>query len=821
MEKMASLARPLQLTAPAAAAAFLFVACGGGDPAPVEPPQHSEYKSEIRWTPYGVAHVKADDYGGLGYGAAYAQIKHRECEFFDRVLVTSGRQAFFNGPGTNDANINNDFYYGFLRTKVQAWLDGPADSLDTPSKNARDLMRGWVAGINRYLKEINGADGITDPRCKGASYIRPITELDAWMHVATYNGQSQTTNAVGIGSAVPPGAPVPTSCPANAVTTESRSRALPLAGSRTLPLAEDDIREVSGDSGSNALAVGRQMMKSGVGSALLTNPHWRWSGSQRYFNIHLTIPGELDAMGVARDTLPFILFGHNQNLAWTRTVSTSSRLGYWGLTLDPQDPTSYLYEGQYRKMTSTCVTIDVLQPDGSISKAERPIYETVWGPVVRTATFTWTAQKAYAFMSAVTDLSGVRVLDEHIAFLKSTDVKDQAAILHKYGATSGNQIVVDKHGDIFLGDIGGTPGVTAAQVSGTTGAGCLDPQLGASNWANGVPVFDGSRASCAWQGAPGAPKGLAGNQAPHVFRQDYISQSNQNYWLLNTKVRIEGYARNFGPPTGTNPGLRAQLGFKMAEERIAGTDGLPGTGFDAETLKSMMYDNRVLSAELARDALVSRCEQANHTWNGVDLKFACDTLKAWDMRYNTSSRGAAIWRQFRANGGLVFDVPFDPNLPFTTPNTLSATSPAVMDALATAVTQLQTNNIPLDAPLGDIQRLTRQGESIPMHGGQAADGAWNIMPLSGGLQPNVGYTVNGSGSGTTWIMAIEFDEKGPKTADTILVYSQSENPESVHFKDQTKLYSSYGWLPHHFKDADINAVLVKREEISEPISASQ
>jgi acyl-homoserine-lactone acylase len=786
---------------------LVITGCGGGsDPVPVAP--QPEYKAQIRWTPYGVAHVKADDYAGLGYGAAYAQIRHRECELFDRTLATSGRRALIDGPGTNEANVNNDVYYTFLRTKVQGWLDGPVESIDTPSKNARDLMRGWAAGINRYLKEIGGADGITDPRCKGKAYIRPITELDAWMHVATYNGLAQTNNQVGIATAIPPGAVFPTTCSAPAAArSETAARGAP-------PLAADDIPDVSGDSGSNAYAAGRLSTKNGRG-ALLANPHWNWSGSQRYFNIHLIIPGEMDVMGVARDTMPFIIFGHNQNVAWNRTVSTSSRLGYWGLTLNPQDPTSYMYEGQYREMSSTCFSVDVLQADGTVAKSHRLIYETVWGPVVRTANFPWTAQKAYAFRTAIADLSGVKVLDEHIGFMKSTDVKDMANVLNKYGSVSGYQMAADSNGDMFVGDIGGVPGVTAAQVSGTTGAGCLDVDRGAASWANGIPVFDGSRAACAWQGDPGAPSGIAGlATAPHVFRQDYISQSNQSYWLFNPKFRLEGFPRIFGTER-TNPGLRAQMGFKMAEERMAGTDGLPGKGFDRETFKSIMYSNRLLSSELARDGLVSRCEQANYAWNGVDLRLACDTLRTWDLRYNASSRGAAIWRQFRANGGLVFDVPFDPNLPFTTPNTLSATSPAVMNALATAVTQLQAANISLDAKLGDIQGLTRQGEYIPFHGGGAADGTYNVVPLTA-LQNTAGYPINQSGSGITFVMAVEFTDDGPK-ADTILPYSQSERADSPHHKDQTKLYSTYGWVPHYFKEAEINAVLVKQEDIREPI----
>lgn len=37
-----------------------------------EAPSLSTYDAEIRWTSYGIPHVKAEDWASLGYGFAYA-----------------------------------------------------------------------------------------------------------------------------------------------------------------------------------------------------------------------------------------------------------------------------------------------------------------------------------------------------------------------------------------------------------------------------------------------------------------------------------------------------------------------------------------------------------------------------------------------------------------------------------------------------------------------------------------------------------------------------------------------------------------------------
>ena len=41
-------------------------------------------------------------------------------------------------------------------------------------------VRGYVAGYNRYLHDVGGPNGVSDPTCKGKPWVTPITELDAY-----------------------------------------------------------------------------------------------------------------------------------------------------------------------------------------------------------------------------------------------------------------------------------------------------------------------------------------------------------------------------------------------------------------------------------------------------------------------------------------------------------------------------------------------------------------------------------------------------------------------------------------------------------------
>ena len=82
--------------------------------------------------------------------------------------------------------------------------------------------------------------------------------------------------------------------------------------------------------GSNAVAVGRSLSRSGRG-ILLGNPHYPWQGSSRFHLIHLTIPDELDVMGVSLLNTNRVAIGFNKDIAWTHTVSTRLGLPYTSL----------------------------------------------------------------------------------------------------------------------------------------------------------------------------------------------------------------------------------------------------------------------------------------------------------------------------------------------------------------------------------------------------------------------------------------------------------------------------------------------------------
>ena len=83
--------------------------------------------------------------------------------------------------------------------------------------------------------------------------------------------------------------------------------------------------------GSNGLAVGSEDATNG-GGVVLANPHFPWHGSERFWEMNVEVPGKYHATGAGIWGLPGINIGHNQDVAWTHTVSTNTTVTFWYLT---------------------------------------------------------------------------------------------------------------------------------------------------------------------------------------------------------------------------------------------------------------------------------------------------------------------------------------------------------------------------------------------------------------------------------------------------------------------------------------------------------
>jgi acyl-homoserine-lactone acylase len=232
-------------------------------------------------------------------------------------------------------------------------------------------------------------------------------------------------------------------------------------------------------------------------------------------------------------------------------------------------------------------------------------------------------------------------------------------------------------------------------------------------------------------------------------------------------------------------------------------------------MQGMVFNDRQYAGELTRDDLVAMCRSFNGsapTSGGgtVATGRACDVLAAWDLHENLGSRGALLFRRFwehatanpasPAPGPSPWKVPFDPADPVNTPNTLNTDSPQVKSALGDAINDLAAANIPIDAPLGEHQVATRNGVRIPIHGGPGTDGDFDAINVK--WAAGKGVTEPEHGSSYVQVVTWKSGSSCPD-ARTILTYSESTNPGSPFYADQTKLFSRKKWVTDLFCTAAV------------------
>ncbi len=132
--------------------------------------------------------------------------------------------------------------------------------------------------------------------------------------------------------------------------------------------------------GSNGLAVGGEDATNG-GGVVLANPHFPWHGSERFWEMNVEIPGKYHAIGAGIWGLPGINIGHNQDVAWTHTVSTNTTVTFWELLTAAGHPTEYIYKGKTVKMKTRTVTVEALE-HGELVPRTGTLYYSHYGPVI-------------------------------------------------------------------------------------------------------------------------------------------------------------------------------------------------------------------------------------------------------------------------------------------------------------------------------------------------------------------------------------------------------------------------------------------------------
>lgn len=765
----------------------------------------ASYEATIRRTSYGIPHIVAKDLGSLGFGEGYAFAQDHLCSMADQVVRARGERAKYFGRGDKDSNLNSDVAMKAIRVAELG-----AEDVRKGPPEVRDWLSGYAAGYNSYLAKVTPA-GVAG-WCRGEAWVRPITAEDV-----AARGRLVILTLPAFASMIATAAP-------------------PQTGAAPADVELPDLDAAL----SNGWAIGKERSETRRGM-LLANPHYPWVGANRFWEKHLTVPGLLDVYGVGLLGIPGVAIGFNRHVAWTHTVSAGARYTGYALKLVPGQPTSYVYDGRARAMTSREVTVEVRQADGTLTTVPRVVYFSHHGPVINFPGLPWTTERAIAVRDANADND--EALQAWLAMGRAASLDDlKRAQGHPGGIPFVNTIAASDDGRALYVDASSAPYLSAETIASWRARLAGDEDTRAASTRN-LMLLDGSDSRSEWVSDVRArdPGIVPVELAPQVERTDYVFNANDSYWISNARAPLTGFSPVHGSEA-TPRSLRTRMNARLLDDPSpsgpAGADGR----FSLEEAAAAAFSNRSMSAELLKAALVARCratpERAieNRT---VSLTTACGVLGAWNGTYDLDSRGAVLWREFVTQfrgpdftrAGKLFARDFDPADPLGTPRELARADggedPA-LDALARAVLVLDQAGLRVDAPLGQVQAAERGGKRIPIHGDLGGEEGIanfvNFAPNDSTLEPDApqaeavagsryltraGYRVN---RGSSFVMVLAFTDRGPR-ARALLTYGQSGDPQSPHFSDQTELFSRKAWREVLFTEEQILADPNLRTEV--------
>jgi acyl-homoserine-lactone acylase len=797
----------------------------------------NNYAADVKRTQYGIPHITAHDWGSLGFGYGYAFAQDNYCTLLRGIISARGESSRWFGEV--EGNTDNDFIYTLLNGDEERMR---REWVDVQPRYVQQLVRGYADGLNHYV-EVTGSANL--PRdCRNAPWVFAITDVDILRYLRKVALQASTDNALARAMIM-------------ATRGPSRSGQMhPKTNHRKTnvkPLTEEDVDAIKGGmyqlrapmldmsgSGSNAYALGREVTQSGRGM-LLGNPHYPWTGTSLFYEVHLTYPGVYDAMGASLFGMPMVNAGFNRDIAWTHTVSVATRFSLFELKINPDNLLQYQYGSDvdgnpvWRDISVEPVTINVKTAGGTLRKRTHTFYRSHHGfimnlsplvsvPLIQPLIGGWPMGTGTLLTMRDANETNTRGIMQWVRMGQAKTLDEFTQSLALVGIPWLNTVAVDRGGEAYYGDISVVPHIDNAKFARCSNS--LMAKIILSLSQNQIITLNGADPACEWGEDGDAPAGshvFGYSSLPKLHRDDYVANSNDSYWLSNPQQPLTGFPRvmSTSSPEGGPQMLRTTLAHDQVARRLDGSDGLGAPKFTLENLQQVLFSSRVLGAERTLDDMLDICARSPLKFvfadDGklVNVARACEVLATWDRTVTLDAVGAQIFTetwsylsQYAKTGkGWFWQQPFDPANPVATPSGLNkenfATRYLIMRAIGTAVSRLQKAGVELDAPWREVQFVTRNGEDIPLHGGAGPMGSFSVITAA--LEPG-GY--RHVIFGNTYIQTVTWDDSACPIAFGMLATSQSTDPDSPFYADQTRVYSQGIWPKLPFCAADIDALQI-------------
>lgn len=469
---------------------------------------------QIVWDDRRVPHIFAgsdhDLYLAQGYVAASLRLWQMEFQ----ALYTAGRISEVVGP----LGVPQDI---FNRRFGLAWAAENSLPAFREDPRTREAFEAFTAGVNAYIRSLGRKhlpieykildyrpEPWTDFKCalllKAMSYTLASDNQDAAMTVMRDALGEETVDRLFpffpplVEPVIPPGTLFEfegSASPAGGngaggtdgtgggrremAASRGFAPSIPPAGGRPEPSDILSSGFLPGPGvGSNNWAVAGKLTRSGF-PILCNDMHLELALPAIWYEVQLAAPG-VNVRGVSFPSVPFVVAGYNEDVAWGFTNGGSDVLDWYAVTFKDDTRAEYLYGGQWRKTT---VREERIAVRGGRTVVDRVVH-THHGPVVRWAdeppfadmnvpagaALRWAAHDPSNEFAALHSLNRARDHDDYIEAFESWDCPAQ------------NIVFADREGTIAIRHNGKFPLRRKSQ-----GRYVLDGSDPADEWPGWVP----------------------------------------------------------------------------------------------------------------------------------------------------------------------------------------------------------------------------------------------------------------------------------------------------------------------------------------------
>jgi len=508
---------------------------------------------------------------------------------------------------------------------------------------------------------------------------------------------------------------------------------------------------------STGFAIGPSRTSDG-GTYLDVNSHQPYTGPVAWYEAHIHSDEGWDTVGGTFPVSPFILHGHNRNLGWAMTVNHPDVTDVYRLTINPEDPDQYLFDGQWRDLDVRQAVLEIKLIGNLKITVKREALWSVYGPAVRTENQTYALRYG--------GIGEVGIMEQFYRMNKATDFEEWQDAMRLGQLPVFNVVYADKEGNIYYLYNGTIP--------------VRDPSY---DWSNYLP---GDTSKTLWT------EYLPFDELPQVLNPPSGFVQNANGTPYQTTLGAGN-----PDPGDYSPTLNIDTDISSRSLRLLELLGSDDS-ITPEELVQYKFD-----MSYSKDSIVAQFAQmlSGAKMPTPNTARAQEIIRNWDLSTDPNNVGAVVM-VYTLNA---LDDKYPDSIHLDRLGQANVSEAMLMEAFTEAVDTLMTHFGRVDMPWGDVNRLMRGDVDLPIGGGPDI-----LHATYGALQEDGRLKIT---DGDSYVLLVIWDKDGNVNSMSVHQFGAATlREDSPHYADQAPLMANRQLKPVWFDEADIRQHL-EREYI--------